>query len=217
MKELLLTLLTSLVTFLGINSGNSVLGNKTNVVTTVTPTVTQSPAPTFLPPQKVIATIDPDPIVDCKFTYIGTKKLRRSLCKKSTDCQIGGKWIYYDSVDKCKADQNAYYQQQNQKNANNSNSNPPIITSNPIYNSKPLITCVVSYPCNGTSYTYQTDQYTCNFMQSGAASTCSTSDAIKKMQDISNKNYTYPQVTPIDGTIHTDPTPTCRMTPYGCY
>jgi len=51
-------------------------------------------------------------------------------------------------------------------------------------------------------------------MQSGAASTCSTSDAIKKMQDISNPNYTYPQATPIDGTIHIDPTPTSGV-PFG--
>ena len=128
---------------------------------------------------------------------------------------MGSKWVYYDSVDKCKADQIVYYQQQNKGNINTTPSNyPQGKNSN---TTTTLITCVVSYPCNGTSYTYQTDQYTCNFMQSGAASTCSTSDAIKKMQDISNKNYTYPQVTPIDGTIHTDPTPTCRMTPYGCY
>ncbi len=80
-----------------------------------------------------------------------------------------------------------------------------------------LITCIVSYPCNGTSNTYQVDQNICNLMQSGAESTCSTYDAIKKMQDIGSKTYDYPQAKPIDGTIHVDPTPTCRLTPYGCY
>ena len=84
-------------------------------------------------------------------------------------------------------------------------------------NTTTLITCVVSYPCKGTSDTYQVDQNTCNFMQSGAESTCSTYDAIKQMQEIGSKNYDYPQAKPIDGTIHTDPTPTCRLTPYGCY
>lgn len=56
-----------------------------------------------LPP----TTTDSDPIIDCKFTYLGTMKLRKSVCSKSTDCQIGGKWVYYDSVDRCKADQQA--------------------------------------------------------------------------------------------------------------
>lgn len=53
-------------------------------------------------------TIDADPVIDCNFTNIGTMRLKSSVCSKSTDCQIGDKWIYYDSVDKCKQDQKAY-------------------------------------------------------------------------------------------------------------
>lgn len=63
--------------------------------------------PTQIPTTKPNPTVDPDPIIDCKFTYIGTMRLRRTVCSKSTECQIGGKWIYYNSVDKCKADQKA--------------------------------------------------------------------------------------------------------------
>ena len=80
-----------------------------------TPTLEITLTPT--PKPKIYA--DPDPIIDCKFTYIGTIKLKRSVCNKSTDCQIGNKWIYYDSVDNCKADQNAYNQQQKNPNTNN--------------------------------------------------------------------------------------------------
>jgi hypothetical protein len=54
---------------------------------------------------EVIPTADPDPVVDCTFTHIGTKRLKNSICKKSTECQVGDKWIYYSSVAKCKADQ----------------------------------------------------------------------------------------------------------------
>lgn len=79
------------------------------------------PIPSSTPTPKPKVYIDPDPIIDCKFTYIGTIRLKRSICNKSTDCQIGNKWIYYDSVDKCKADQNAYNQQQKNPNTNNQN------------------------------------------------------------------------------------------------
>jgi len=74
---------------------------------------TQIPTPTFY---YIAPTVDPDPIIDCKFTYIGTLKLRRSVCTRSTDCQINGKWIYYDSVDKCKQDQNSANKQNSQNN-----------------------------------------------------------------------------------------------------
>jgi len=80
-----------------------------------------------------------------------------------------------------------------------------------------LISCVVNYPCTGATYTYQVDQATCNFMQSGAIGTCSLEKSIQKMQEITNKNYSYPQAEPLNGTIHMESTPTCRMTPYGCH
>lgn len=97
------------------------------VIPSSTPQPTPKPTPT--------KTVDPDPIIDCKFTYIGVMKLRRSVCNKSTDCQINGKWIYYDSVDKCKADQQV---------SNNS--------ANTQQNTYP--SCTVYYSALGTSQTY---------------------------------------------------------------
>lgn len=58
-------------------------------------------------------TADPDSIIDCAFINIGTLKLRRSVCTKSTDCKIEkGKWYYFSSVDECKKVQNDYYVKQ---------------------------------------------------------------------------------------------------------
>jgi len=130
MKELLLTLLASLITFLGINSGNSVLGNKTDVVITVTPTVTQSPAPTFLPPPKVIATIDPDPPVHCKLSQEcggGTTPLKQSECASSTCCGFpGGKWVFYKDKNQCLKDQG-------QNSSSTNNYTPPNSVSTKIH------------------------------------------------------------------------------------
>lgn len=75
-----------------------------------TPTIEELPTNTPIPNQETntqiyYATPNPDPIIDCKFTYLGTIRLRSSVCRKSTDCQISGKWVYYDSVERCKADQ----------------------------------------------------------------------------------------------------------------
>lgn len=77
------------------------------IETTIPTILPVTPAPTTTPtPRPIVAkTTDPDPIIDCNFTHIGTMKLRRSICAKSTDCQLGDKWVYYDSVDKCRADQ----------------------------------------------------------------------------------------------------------------
>lgn len=38
-----------------------------------------------------------------------TKYIKNSECKNSTCCQIGDKWIFYLSIDKCKEDQSKYY------------------------------------------------------------------------------------------------------------
>ena len=92
-------------------------------------------------------TIDPDPIIDCKFTYIGTLKLRTSVCAKSTDCQINDKWYYYDSVEKCKQDQNASYSQ----NIPNSNSNNNTSQNNLGFGSA-IIKC--AYSGNGYQYDF---------------------------------------------------------------
>ncbi len=197
-------------------------------------------------------TIDPDPIIDCKFTYVGTKQLKRSVCSNATDCEIEkGKWYLYYSVNKCKEDQQKYYAgtleghpyTNNQTNTNivNTTTQYPacavyypglkktetyyhlspekcIEEKNKVNSSSPntssTITCVVNYPCTGKSYTYQVDQNTCDFMQSGAKSTCSTYEAINNMNEIAHPTINYPQASPIDGSIHMDNTPT-PVVPYG--
>jgi len=158
----------------------------------------------------IYPTIDPDPIVDCKFTNITTMKLRRSVCQKSTDCQINGKWYYYVSVNECEQAQQKYW------------TNLDLTTSNKNYPSgnsgfggmSSTITCVVSYPCTGNTYTYEIDQSTCDFMKSGALSTCSTADAIKRMQEISNVTYAPIHVPTIDTSINFEPSPTIGV-PFG--
>jgi hypothetical protein len=122
---------------------------------------------------KIQPVTDTDPIVDCKFTHTGTMKLKSSVCSKSTDCQIGDKWYYYDSVAKCKADQNNY-----------------TAAYNRVY-SNPFITCVVTYSCTGKSYTYQVSQTTCNSFQQQAINTCNTSNNDTSLQSAIDQMYSH--------------------------
>jgi len=92
--------------------------------------------------------VDSDPIIDCKFTHLGTIRLKRSVCSKSTDCQIGGKWVYYDSVDKCKEDQRSY----SSSNTNN-NTYAPTYTY-PTYTPTVYYSCTLCYSSLGTCSTY---------------------------------------------------------------
>jgi len=166
---------------------------------------------------------DSNPLVNCQVHANcggGNTLLMQSECNNSTCCQINGKWVFYKDKDQCLKDQgnnndtiNNNYQLSQSQNGQ----------ANPSYNFpnydliKPTITCIVSYPCTGKNETYYTDQYTCDFMQSGAASTCSLYDSIKKMKEISNFDLPTIAVPKVDYSPHTDPTPTCRMTPYGCF
>lgn len=222
-----------------------------------------------LPIQYIAPTIDSDPIVDCKFTYLGIIRLKRSVCSKSTDCQIGGKWIYYDSVDKCKQDQKTEVDQKFQQWKDN----------NPIYTIAPWPTypnyppCIVYYPALGYSQTYLfTSPEQCQQWKNNVNSTTTTvytpSQIIPTNQPQSNKPSqdqidkckskvreeadnlfhgcvnqfgdssaanmcmiarqkeistqitnceNYGTHTPMSRYIQRDPTPTCRMTPYGCF
>lgn len=65
------------------------------------PTYTPTPEPT------PIETYDPDPIINCDFSYIPDRQMRNSACLKSTECEINGKWVFYASRDQCIKDQNA--------------------------------------------------------------------------------------------------------------
>lgn len=180
----------------------------TSEPTQILPTITEEP--TQIPQvNAVYPTIDPDPIVDCKFTYIGTIKLRSSVCSKSTDCQIGGKWVYYDSVDKCKQDQQAEVNRAvEQWRANN-----PILTLPTLT----FVDCTVTYPCTHTSSTYKLDADSCSFYQKQALNVCNNTDsgvqkAIDEMKRIANEPLPAPK---IDGTIHMDSTPTPPKVPFG--
>ena len=114
-------------------------GKKNEQSITISPTPTQQPTPTSykLPsstPKPVVKgvktsyiTTDPDPIIDCTFTYLGTKQLKRSECNISFECEIDSKWYLYTSRDKCKQDQSSYwskYYDENSPPDNNLNSTP---------------------------------------------------------------------------------------------
>lgn len=99
-----------------------------------------TPTPTKKPVQQVVPNVDPDPIINCNFTYLGSKKLRRSECSKSFDCQIGGQWYIYTDKNKCSEDQKNYWSKVYSPPATgNSNTIP---STQP---SKPLVDCVLSY------------------------------------------------------------------------
>lgn len=89
-----------------------ILGVSTQVEPTVsltnapTPTDSPTPFPTY-PPVKTY--VDPDPIISCNYKYLGTQQIRRSLCNIQFECQIGDKWYFYTSHDKCSQDQKANY------------------------------------------------------------------------------------------------------------
>lgn len=50
-------------------------------------------------------TADPDPVVDCQFKNLGSRKTRSSECNKSFECQVNNQWYIYTSSDKCNQDQ----------------------------------------------------------------------------------------------------------------
>lgn len=209
----LLVITVLLITGLFVKNQSFILGVRTqqSPIPTIDDTSTstsESPTPTAIPVQKNTY-VDPDPAISCNINVNcggGTTSLKKSECSNSTCCQIGNKWIFYKDKNQCSKDQGQNVPSSNRDYVPSSNTYPTY--------TNPSINCVVSYPCTGNSYTYQVDQSTCSFMQSGAASTCSTADAIKKMQDIVNQPIVLPTIPPADYTIHMDPTPTPGV-PYG--
>jgi len=177
----------------------------------IKPSQVPIPSPTLKVIKKIIPTANPDPLVNCNINKKcggGTKQIKQSECNNSTCCDFGGDWYFYTSTSKCKEDQEKYW---SLRNSNNSNAYNPNSGLNP----SPNITCIVSYPCTGKYYTYQVDQETCNFMQSGAASTCSTINAINQMNEIVNEPLPQIVVPTIDASIHIDPLPTPIQVPVG--
>lgn len=68
----------------------------------VLPTTTSTPLPT-----PSVTTYDPDPVIDCIFTNIPSRQMKKSACLKSTECEINGKWVFYADRNQCIKDQNA--------------------------------------------------------------------------------------------------------------
>lgn len=108
----------------------------------------QVPPPTSTPKpvQQAAPTIDPDPIINCNFPQSGIKKLKRSECSKSFDCQIGGQWYIYTDKSKCSEDQKNYWSKVYSPSTGNSNLPP----------SEPLVDCKLSYG------TFQLRRSTCD-------------------------------------------------------
>lgn len=58
--------------------------------------------------QYVQQTVDSDPIVSCTYTHIGTRDMKQSECKASTECLIGTQWYFSPNMDQCTKDQQEY-------------------------------------------------------------------------------------------------------------
>ena len=59
---------------------------------------------------KIISpTVDPDPIVRCKYQHFDPLTLRKSMCLASTECQIAGTYYLMENRNKCLAIQQEYW------------------------------------------------------------------------------------------------------------
>jgi hypothetical protein len=118
--------------------------------------------------RRIVPTTDPDPIINCNF--IGnckgqSMKLRSSVCSKSaTCCQVMDKWVAYESLEKCKQVQGGG-------------------SSGSTYQSN-LAPCVVNYPCNKTTFTYQMTIETCLSAQKSALSVCNSSGGVATLPPV---------------------------------
>lgn len=62
----------------------------------------------IIPQKNTTQKSDPDPIIDCQFSTVGTVKLKKSVCSITFECQIGGPWYLYTDKNKCLEDQKKY-------------------------------------------------------------------------------------------------------------
>lgn len=72
--------------------------------------------PTTIPKSSVnvlrsspIPTQNPDPILTCKSSRCGDTKMHQSQCQSYICCEIGSKWYWSPSKNKCSEDQSAYW------------------------------------------------------------------------------------------------------------
>lgn len=176
-----------------------------------------SPTPTTIATSSPVATtvskktvVNNDPIVNCGPGQISKQyvKDKTSNCKNYVDCGLNNNTVYTMML---KTECDKKHSETNQKNDDFVPYTGPNTYSNPVT----TISCVVSWPCTGKVQTYQVDQSTCNYMQSGALNTCKTADAIKEMNDIAHQPLPTIVVKPIDATIHFAPTTPPIVVPVG--
>jgi len=88
-----------------------------------------------------------DMIVDCKIHPNcggGTRRMRKSECDRSICCEIGGKWYFYSSREKCTEDQKKYWNSYYDKyypitNSYRGNFNYPTLAPLPTFGPLPTI------------------------------------------------------------------------------
>lgn len=159
-------LLLLILTYVNSRPDNLFLNLKNILTPPVTPTLETIPtvetAPTKIIINKPIPTSDPDPIINCKSDNFGILKIRKSECNRGRECQVGDKWMFAASEADCLSAQNAISGQ-------SASVSIPVYTNNNQINA---VTCTVSYPCSGNTYTYKLLPDDCKDAQQKAIDMC---------------------------------------------
>lgn len=134
------------------------------------PVQTSEPTPTSTPAQapvakKILPTPDPDPIINCNFTYTGVKKIKRSECNKSFECEIADKWYVYTSHDKCKQDQDTYWKNYYATTGTTNTYTPPSNTNN---NPNEITCSVIGYSKSRNVWTPMLTPEECDLARTNA-------------------------------------------------
>ncbi len=191
--------------------------------------------PTFTPiPVTPTPTVDPNPIITCNINVScggGSKQLRQSVCNNmicclystecggpkfvaksqcpanGTCCQVGNKWTYYLSKDKCTQDQNAYNSSVNQNN----NTYIPSTYTPPTY-----YTCTLYYPALKLYQTYTSLYKTKAECDSAQASLNQGSQTVQYTAP-TTAPYQAPQMTKSQCQASVNDKYGSLMRSYGCY
>lgn len=165
-----------------LSARNSSLLNVLGISTQVEPTLAKSPTPTIqelsptpnyiqptLAPKVYvpILTTDQDPVISCNYQYLGTQQIKRSLCNTQFECQIGGKWYFYTSREKCTEDQKAEY---DKKYKEVYDATYKALT-NPSTNSNEVTCSAIGYSQERKVWTYILTPEECNSAKANASST----------------------------------------------
>lgn len=141
-------------TILGVSFLTGDLFNRVSKLTPA-PVVTYAPIATLIPfdqptasPKKIVkivATTNPDPIVNCTFSHLSSMQMTLSKCKSTVECQIDrDKWIITYSKDECSREVKSYIA----KTYPTTNYTPyPVVTTK-------YVPCAIFYPTTGVEQTY---------------------------------------------------------------